>query len=72
MEIDKRWNVSDHREDIEFIPFNSMVWQEDVMKFQIEQMVSHGPHHLVSLHIVHVQDVQIIETTIKRLTDLKT
>jgi hypothetical protein len=33
-------------------------------------MVAHDSHHLVSLHIVHVQYVQVIETVVEGLTDL--
>ena len=34
-------------------------------------MVTHHSHHFVSLHIVHIENVQVVETTIERLTDLK-
>ena len=70
--IDKGWDASDNCKDVEFISFNGVVGEEDIMEFQIKQMVAHGPHHLVCLHIMHVQDVQVVKTAIERLTYLKT
>lgn len=70
--VDEGWDVPDDCEDVELIPFDGVVGEEDVMKFQIKQVIPHGPHHLVGLHVVHVQDVQVVKTAIKRLTYLKT
>jgi hypothetical protein len=68
---DKGGDVSYHRENVKFIAFNSVVGQEDVVQLQIEEMITHYPHHLVGLLIVHIQDVQVVETAVERLTDLE-
>lgn len=34
-------------------------------------MVAHGAHHLVGLHVVHVQDVQVVEAAVEGLADLE-
>jgi len=41
------------------------------MQLQIEQMVAHDSHHLVSFHIVHIKDVQIVKTAVEWLADLE-
>ena len=69
--IDKLWNVPHHCQNIEFISFYGVVGQKDIMKVQIEEMVAHNSHHLVSLHVMHVENVEVVKTAVERLTDLE-
>lgn len=69
--VDKVGYVAYYCQDIEFIPLDSVIGQEDIMELQVEQMVPHSPHHLIGLHVVHVQDIEVVETAIKGLTYLK-
>ena len=41
------------------------------MQFEIEEMIAHDSHHFVSLHIVHVEDVEIVEAVVEGLADLE-
>jgi hypothetical protein len=50
----ERWNVSDYVENIEFVAFYGVIGEKNIVKLQIEEMVTHYSHHFVSLHVVHV------------------
>lgn len=65
MRVNKRRNIPDYRQNIEFISLDRVVGEEDIMQLQIEEVVSHGPHHLIGLHVVHVEDVQIVKAVVE-------
>lgn len=39
------------------------------MQFQVEDVIAHDSHDLIGFHVVHVQNVQIIETSIERVSN---
>jgi hypothetical protein len=69
--IDEGGDVPYDSEDIELIPLDGVIGQEDVVQFEVEEVVAHGAHHLVGLHVVHVQDVQVVEAAVEGLADLE-
>lgn len=54
-------DVSDDLEDVKLILLDGLVGQEDVMEFQIEDVIAHDPHNLIGFHVMHVEDVEVIE-----------
>ena len=68
---DKSRDVPDYCQNIEFISFDCVVGQKHIVEFEVEDMVAHNSHHFVSLHIMHVQNVQVIETAVERLADFE-
>jgi hypothetical protein len=41
------------------------------MELKIKKMISHRSHHLIRFHIMHIQNIEIVETAIKGFADLK-
>jgi len=70
--VDKGRNIADHCKHIKLIAFNGVIGQEDVMQLEIEEMVAQTTHHFVCLHVVHVQNIQVVKTIVEGLTDLET
>lgn len=68
--VDELRNVFDDLEDIKFVLLNSLAGQISIMQPQSENMTCQDFHLLVGLHIVHVDDVQIVEAVVKRVADL--
>jgi hypothetical protein len=48
-----------------------MIGEENVMKLETEERATHYSHHFVSLHIMHVQYIQVVKTVIERVTYLQ-
>ena len=63
--IHKGRNIADHCKHIKLISFDSVIRQEDVMQLEIEEMVAQTAHHFVCLHVVHVENIQVVETIIE-------
>ena len=57
--VDEGGDVADYCEDVELVAFDGVVGEEDVVEFEVEEVVAHGAHHLVGLHVVHVEDVEV-------------
>lgn len=63
--VDEVGNIADYGQDIELITLDGVVGEEDVMQFEIEEVVAHGAHHFVGLHVVHVEDVEVVEAAVE-------
>ena len=48
-----------------------MAWQIGIMKPKTEYVIAHNFHLLISLHVMHVQYVQIVKARIERIANLK-
>jgi hypothetical protein len=48
-----------------------MAWQIGIMKTKTKYVIAHNFHLLISLHVMHVQNVQIVKAGIERIADLK-
>ena len=68
---DKSRDVPDYCQNIEFISFDCVVGQKHIVEFEVEDVVTHNTHHFICLHVMHIQNVQVIETTVERLTDFE-
>jgi hypothetical protein len=69
--VDKCRDIPDDRQNVELVPLDGVVGQKDVMQLEVEEVVAHDPHHLVGLHVVHVEDVEVVETAVEGLAYLK-
>lgn len=68
---DKSGDIPNYCQNIEFISFNCIVGQKDVVKFEVKDVVAHNSHHFVGLHVMHIQNVQVVETAVEGLADLE-
>jgi len=48
-----------------------MIGKKDIVQLKVKEMVAHYSHHLICLHVMHVQNVQVVKTIVKGLTYFK-
>lgn len=58
---------TEHLQDVEEVLVDSLTGQINVLEFESEEVVAHGADLLIGLHVVHVDNVDVVKGFVEAL-----
>lgn len=69
--IDELWNVFNDFENIELVLFDCLTGKISIMKPQTKYVTGQNFHLFISLHIMHIDNIEIVKTVIERIANFE-